>query len=156
MSIKDKELPPLDDEDYIIFRILKLVKRKGDPATLMFDFNSISDYDNVDDDDSQLTVPNRSLEAHSLITYNITDYSDGYNYRDESEMTVQWEERYRTRLSSVEIQNVHPRMIELQLGVGDDVILRDFCFDSLHEVETFVKVFEKCVTYNMNGVLDWQ
>jgi len=119
------------------------VKRKGDPATSMFDFDSIIDYDNVDDDDSQSTVPNGSLEAHSLISYNITDYGDGYNHRDESEMTVQWKERYRTRLSSVEIQNVHPRMIELQLGVGDDVILRDFCFDSPHEVETFVKVFEK-------------
>merc|ERR1712238_110466 len=111
------DMMSIDDEDYIIFRILKLVKRKGDPATSMFDFNSIIDYDNVDDDDSQSTVPNGSLEAHSLITYNITDYGDGYNHRDESEMTVQWKERYRTRLSSVEIQNVHPRMIELQLGV---------------------------------------
>ena len=135
-TMEDEDLPPLDDEDYVIFRILKQVKQKGD-ATSMFDFND-------DDDDSQSTashhLPNGSLDAHSLTTYNITDYGDGY---DEAEFTFRWKERYRTRLSCMEIQNVQTRMIELQLGVGDDVILRDFFFDNPHEVETFIKVFEK-------------
>jgi hypothetical protein len=135
-TMDDEDLPPLDDEDYVIFRILKQVKHKGEHSTSMFSDD--------DDDDSQSTasrhLPNGSLEAHSLTTYNITDYGDGY---DEAEFTFRWKERYRTRLSCMEIQNVHPRMIEVQLGVGDDVILRDFCFDNPHEVETFIKVFEK-------------
>jgi hypothetical protein len=135
-TMEDEDLPPLDDEDYIIFRILKQVKQKGD-STSMFDFND-------DDDDSQSTashhLPNGSLDAHSLTTYNITDYGDGH---DEAEFIFRWKERYRTRLSCMEIQNVHTRMIEIQLGIGDDVILRDFCFDNPHEVETFIKVFEK-------------
>jgi hypothetical protein len=137
-TMEDEDLPPLDDEDYVIFRILKQVKDNGDSASI-FDYN-----DDDDDDDSQSTashhLPNGSLDAHSLTTYNITDYGDGH---DEAEFKFRWKERYRTRLSCMEIQNVNTRMIEIQLGIGDDVILRDFCFDNPHEVETFIKVFEK-------------
>ena len=130
----ENDLPPLGEEDYIIFRILKQARRKGDHKSL-FDF---------DDDDSQSTasrhLPNGAFEAHSLTTYNINDYGDGF---DESQVTFRWKERYRSRISSMEIQNVESRMIEIQLGVADDVILRDFCFDNSHEVETFLRVFEK-------------
>ena len=127
MDVKDENLPPLEDDDFILFRILK-EKKHGTT-----DFN---------DDDSQSEashIPNGALESHMLITYDASNYGDGIS----SNMASQWKERHRSRLSTVEIDSVYNQMVVLKIGVGNNVVEREISFEDRHEVETFVKTFDK-------------
>ena len=122
-------VPPLEDEDFILFRILK--ERKSGAK-------------NWHDDDSLSVashLPNGAFESHMLTTYNVTDYGDGH---EASGFASHWKERHRSRISTVEINNVESRLVELKIGVGEGSnVVRELCFEDSHEVETFVRTFDK-------------
>ena len=121
-------IQPLEDEDQMFIRILK-EKKSG-----VMDWH---------DDDSQSTashLPNGALESHNLTTYNVTDYGDG---NEDSALSSQWKERHRFRLSTIEINNIESRVVELVIGVGVRKVEREIRFENPHEAETFVQTFDK-------------
>ena len=126
----ENHLSPLGKDDFILFRIFKAAKRGG-----------ILDWA---DDDSQSTMsrqlPNGTLEKRTLTTYNVKDYGDG---QDQSDIASEWKERHRTRISGMEINKAESRTVEISLGFGNDAMVRELCFDNPHEVETFVRTFDK-------------
>jgi hypothetical protein len=117
----------LDDDDMLIFRILK-------PVSAGSHF--------PDNDDESVASIQGDLEAHYLTTFSIDDYGDGY---DESNIKVCWKERYRAKLQAMEIvgSHSHSRTVEIQMGLGEDTIVRDFSFDSIQQADTFKNVFEE-------------
>lgn len=116
------EFPTLDDQDIIIFRVLKPIR--GDTP----------------DDESEAggSISNGDLDSRTITTVSLADYGDGVE-----SMNLRWGERYRAKLHDMEILSSHKRTIEMQLGAGDDTIVRDFCFDSKHDADTFVACFEQ-------------
>ena len=131
VDVEDQNLlSPLGDDDFILFRIFKAAKRGG-----------ILDWG---DDDSQSTVsrqlPNGTLEKRTLTTYNVKDYGDG---QEQSDVASEWKERHRTRISGMEINKAENRTVEISLGFGNDAMVRELCFNNPHEVETFVRTFDK-------------
>eukprot|EP00531_Pseudo-nitzschia_arenysensis_P002482 CAMPEP_0116128212 /NCGR_PEP_ID=MMETSP0329-20121206/7241_1 /TAXON_ID=697910 /ORGANISM="Pseudo-nitzschia arenysensis, Strain B593" /LENGTH=299 /DNA_ID=CAMNT_0003622339 /DNA_START=63 /DNA_END=958 /DNA_ORIENTATION=+ len=126
-GLEDTSVPPLEDEDFILFRILKEMK----PGAK----------DWHDDDSETTAMPNGALESHKLKVYDATNYGDGY---EEAGSASQWKERHRSRISTVEIISFESRLVELKLRCGDDGDLqRELCFEDPHEVETFLKTFDK-------------
>jgi hypothetical protein len=118
----------LDDDDLLIFRILK-------PTPI----NS-KDSDNDDDDASMVSYPRGRLDAHTLTTFSIDDYGDGY---DEHNTTFKWRERFRCKTEKMEILEVHARSLEVQLGIGDETVVRELLFDSIQDADTFMISFDK-------------
>lgn len=119
------ERPTLNDQDIVIFRILK--SRRLDATS---------------DDDSESTssstyngdLVSRTIAAVSLMGDN-EDIHDGMN--------IVWKERYRARLQNMEILTSHGRTVDMKLGAGDDTVVRDFYFDNNHDAHTFVAVFQE-------------
>ncbi len=126
-GLQDTSLPPLDDEDFIIFRILKEMK----PGAK----------DWHDDDSETTAMPNGALESHKLKVYDATNYGDGY---EEAGSVSQWKERHRSRISTVKINKFESHLVELKLRSGaDGDLVRELCFKDPHEVETFLETFSK-------------
>lgn len=116
----------LDDDDMIIFRIMKPV--------------SACAFDRNDDDDQSVASVQGDLEAHYLTTFSVDDYGDGY---DESNTKIRWKERYRAKLQTMEILNTHGRTVEIQMGIGEDTVVRDFSFYSIQQANMFIEVFQE-------------
>lgn len=120
----------LEDDDMLIFRILKPVSAGARDS-------------GKDDDDESVATMQGDLEAHYLATFSVDNYGDGY---DESNTKVRWKERYRTRLQTMEILSVHSRTVAIEMGVGEDTVVRDFSFDSIQQADEFTKVFQELRT----------
>lgn len=128
---EEEELLPLGDEDVILFRILKAVKPKKGVAGA-FDW---------EDDESQASSHfNGALASNHLITYNVQDYGDGHPQDD---VVTHWMERQRARIATMDLKNLDSRKVEIEIGVGKDVLVREFNFETPHDVETFAKTFDK-------------
>lgn len=132
LSLED-DIPPLGDEDFVMFRIFKM-KKTG--------VQGVMDWE---DDDSQSTdshslLPNGDIENRTLTTYDVADYGDGL---DPSQFASQFRERHRSRLANIEINNVGSRVVELTMGIRDEAMVRELHFENPHEVQTFVKTFQK-------------
>jgi hypothetical protein len=121
----------LHNDDMIIFRILKPVSAGA--------INRSHD-DDQDDDDQSVATMQGDLEAHYLTTFSVDDYGDGH---DDSNTKVRWRERHRAKLQTMEILNRHSRTVEIQMGVGEDTVVRDFSFESIQQADNFVKVFDE-------------
>ncbi|KAG7350731.1 C2 domain containing protein [Nitzschia inconspicua] len=115
----------LDEDDVLIFRIMKPV--------------SAGAQDRDNDDESVGTIQG-DLEAHYLTTFSVDNYGDGY---DEANTRVRWKERYRTKLQTMDITNVRGRNVDIQMGVGEDTVVRNFSFHSIQQADAFVKVFNE-------------
>ena len=130
-ALESEDLEPLGEDDFIIFRILKQVKPK----------KGIAGAYEWDDDDSHASSHfNGAYESNKLITYNVEDYGDGKSQED---LATHWMERQRARIPTMEITEVTDLLVKINIGVGDNTILREFNFESRHDVETFVKTFGK-------------
>lgn len=125
--------PALEDDDLLLVRLLREKKSGG--------FHGYLDWD---DDDSHSTASrqraNGHLESHTLTTYNVEDYGDG---QENSNLSSSWKERHRSRLSTVEVIHIESQMVEIKLGIKEKVQQRKLCFETPHEMETFVSTFEK-------------
>jgi hypothetical protein len=119
--------PPLGDNDIVIFRILKVSRRK--------------DHRSIVGDSSDDEIPEGDYDAHSIADFSYDDYGDGY--ADADKYRMRWHERYRSKIHEMEILKVQQRTIEVQMGAADDTVVRDIHFGSKEEANTFVKVFKE-------------
>lgn len=129
----EDDLPPLGNDDFVIFRVLKEDK----PKPFGIDWKG-------DDDDSTTTSrshANGDFEAKVLTTYNTEDYGD--RNESESDIATHWKERYRSRIAGMEATPTESTTVEIELGNEDASVVRELIFDSSHELETFMKTFNK-------------
>jgi C2 domain len=119
------DFPPLGDEDIVIFRILRVSHKKGG-----------SSFDSDDDD-----LPEGDFDAHSIGDFSYDDYGDGR--ADADKFDLRWRERYRSKINEMEILKLYGRTVEVQMGVAEDLVVRDLCFKSKEDANTFVKVFKE-------------
>jgi len=133
-EVDEDEIPPLDDDDFVIFRILKEVK-KGFGGSLV-DWN-----DNDSQSSASKQLPNGDFEKHTLKTYNVKDYGDGQQSRDHFES--EWREHFRSRLAGIEIMSVEGNTVEIRHGAGDHANEHELFFKNSHDAEMFVRTYEK-------------
>jgi hypothetical protein len=120
----------LEDDDVLIFRIMKPIAA-----------GSLQDRHDDDEDDRSVATELGGIDNHYMTTFALDNYGDGYDLEN---TRVKWKERYRATLQTMEILKVHSRTVEIQMGISDDTIIRDFSFDSIRDANTFVDIFNEC------------
>ena len=121
----------LEDDDVLIFRIMKPVaagskgQRNGDD----------------DNDDGSVATDYGGMDNQYMTTFALDNYGDGYDLEN---TRITWKERYRASLQTMEILKTHSRTVEIQMGVADDTVVRDFSFESIRDAALFVDIFNEC------------
>ena len=120
----------LEDDDVLIFRIMKPVAA-----------GSKDQRDADNDDDGSVATDYGSMDNQYMTTFALDNYGDGFDLEN---TRIKWKERYRASLQTMEILKTHSRTVEVQMGVADDTIVRDFSFESIRDTNLFVDIFNEC------------
>ncbi|KAL3922087.1 MAG: hypothetical protein SGILL_002391 [Bacillariaceae sp.] len=117
----------LNDDDVLIFRIMKPVRAGS--------------RDEHDGDDGSVATEYGGLDSQYMTTFALDNYGDGHDLEN---TRIKWKERYRATLQTMEILKTHSRTVDIQMGLLDDIIVRDFSFESIRDANTFVDIFNEC------------
>jgi hypothetical protein len=89
----------------------------------------------MDSHDSPLNIP---IDGGSVGTWDSASVADD----DDDEEGKTWREHYRYLSDGFEIRNVHGKNMEVKLGAGNDVKIRDIKFESNDDAVRFQKLWE--------------
>ncbi|KAL3914379.1 MAG: hypothetical protein SGILL_006124 [Bacillariaceae sp.] len=127
----------LADDDVLIFRIMKPVAAGSSSKG----HNGGDGGGDGDDDDGSVATDYGGLDNQYMTTFALDQYGDGFDLEN---TRIKWQERYRASLQAMEILKTHSRTVEIQMGISDDTIVRDFSFESIRDANLFVDIFNEC------------
>jgi hypothetical protein len=107
----------LEDNEFVVVRILKESKGQGDHDS--------------DDDDDQSVVPSGAADEGNMVV----DHSGKH-----------WKTHGTYRLEDIDILKSHGKTVEMRLGSGNETVIRDVKFEGEKEANAFVQNLEHLAT----------